>query len=104
MKSESLSNQQKLQSLEASILVRQEELQRVAEILARKARSYIITSHALKAVLIVLGAVLAAQGAASRFFSGYEIPIGVTSMILGLVIASLPASKRLLNMTPEQPN
>jgi hypothetical protein len=76
-----------LMLLQRGILARQDELRQVASFLAKKARRYTFISRTLKTVLIVLGAMLAAQGAASNVFTGYHVPIGATSMIFGVVIS-----------------
>jgi uncharacterized integral membrane protein len=89
MDDESPSHGDKLEMLQDAITERQEELQRAADILAKKAQGYIFTSRMLKTILIVLGAISAAQGAFNKFFSGHDIPIGIAFMIVGIVIASV---------------
>jgi hypothetical protein len=82
-------NQTKFEMLQEAISERQEELQRVAGLLAKSAQKYILTSRSLKTALIVLGAVSAAQGAFTKFFAGNDNLIGVVFMMIGIVIASL---------------
>lgn len=76
-------------TLQAAISERQRELQKAADILARKAQNHIFTSRTLKTVLIVLGAVSASQGAFEKFLAPHEVLIGITFMVMGITIASV---------------
>ncbi len=79
-----------LDTLKQAVFQRQEELQNVAQILAKEARSQGWRAAAGKSTTIVLGAFVATQGAAEKLIGGEDSAVVlVIYSLCGLVIASV---------------
>lgn len=79
----------KLEMLQEGIRQRQDELNRVADILARSAQSYRRRANGSRGLLIFLGACAATQGGWEKVFGGHPTLFFVTFTMLGIMVTTL---------------
>ncbi len=78
-----------IEMLQEGISARQQELQRVAAVLAKAAQKYRLYAGYIRAGLIFFGAVAATQGSWDKAFVGYKDYSFIIFTILGVIITTL---------------
>ena len=79
----------KVEMLQEGISARQQELQKVADILARAAQKYRRAAAWVRVLLILCGAIAATQSAWEQAFTGYKENAFVIFTSLGVIITAL---------------
>ena len=78
-----------IRSLQHGIQERQEELHRIAELLARSARVAGRRAASAKVIIIVLGAFVATNGVATNLWGEQSVAVIITYTLAGLFIAAI---------------
>ncbi len=78
-----------IEMLQEGIAARQEELQRVADILAKAAQKYRIYAGCIRVGLIFFGAVIATQSSWEKAFPAYKEYSFITFTFLGVIVTTL---------------
>lgn len=79
----------KVEMLQEGISARQQELQKVADVLARAAQKYRRTAAWVRVLLIFCGAIAATQSAWEQAFAGYKEHGFIVFTLLGVAITAL---------------
>ncbi len=78
-----------IEMLQEGIAARQQELQRVADILARAAQKYRVNAGLIRIGLIFFGAVIATQSAWEKALPAYKDYSFITFTLLGVLVTTL---------------